>query len=92
MTVVSELAAKGIAFMDVGKETIWRPCVPVQEQTSLPVAKDQPSVADIIYTTTDVVTVGSFTFYNPCWVLKMPWGFQLYPLWLYFDDHELEKT
>ncbi|KAL7171177.1 hypothetical protein ACSBR2_035924 [Camellia fascicularis] len=40
----SELAAKGIALMDVGKETIWRPCVPVQEQTSLPVAKDQPSV------------------------------------------------
>lgn len=23
-----DLAAKGIALMDVGKETIWRPCVP----------------------------------------------------------------
>lgn len=23
-----DLAAKGIALMEVGKETIWRPCVP----------------------------------------------------------------
>ncbi|KAK1389999.1 Cysteine--tRNA ligase [Heracleum sosnowskyi] len=28
----SELAAKGIALMDVGSETIWRPCVPVQQE------------------------------------------------------------
>ncbi|KAL8504502.1 hypothetical protein ACS0TY_015895 [Phlomoides rotata] len=28
----SDLAAKGIALMDVGKETIWRPCVPVQQE------------------------------------------------------------
>ncbi|XP_058183070.1 cysteine--tRNA ligase 2, cytoplasmic [Rhododendron vialii] len=41
----SELAAKGIALMDVGKETIWRPCVP-PEQPSLPVQKEQPSVPD----------------------------------------------
>lgn len=27
----SDLAAKGIALMDVGKETIWRPCVPAQK-------------------------------------------------------------
>lgn len=24
----TDLAAKGIAFMDVGNETIWRPCIP----------------------------------------------------------------
>lgn len=41
----SELAVKGIALMDVGKETIWRPCVP-PEQPSLPVQKEQPSVPD----------------------------------------------
>ncbi|KAG5532386.1 hypothetical protein RHGRI_026876 [Rhododendron griersonianum] len=41
----SELAAKGIALMDVGKETIWRPCVP-PEQPSLPGQKEQPSVPD----------------------------------------------
>lgn len=28
----SDLAAKGIALMDVGNETIWRPCVPVQQE------------------------------------------------------------
>lgn len=26
----AELSALGIALMDVGKETIWRPCVPVE--------------------------------------------------------------
>ncbi|CDP00645.1 unnamed protein product [Coffea canephora] len=26
----SDLAVKGIALMDLGKETVWRPCVPVQ--------------------------------------------------------------
>ncbi|GFZ16067.1 cysteinyl-tRNA synthetase, class Ia family protein [Actinidia rufa] len=43
-----ELAAKGIALMDVGNETIWRPCVrPVQEeQPPLPSQEEQPSVAD----------------------------------------------
>ncbi|KAK8522289.1 hypothetical protein V6N13_115266 [Hibiscus sabdariffa] len=28
----AELQAKGIALMDVGTETIWRPCVPVQQE------------------------------------------------------------
>ncbi|KAH6775706.1 Cysteinyl-tRNA synthetase [Perilla frutescens var. hirtella] len=28
----SDLAGKGIALMDVGKETVWRPCVPVQQE------------------------------------------------------------
>lgn len=32
----SELSAKGIALMDVGKETIWRPCVPVEPQAPPP--------------------------------------------------------
>ncbi|KAL0379142.1 UNVERIFIED_CONTAM: Cysteine--tRNA ligase CPS1, chloroplastic/mitochondrial [Sesamum radiatum] len=41
----SDLAAKGIALMDVGKETIWRPCVPVQqEQPSVPAQQEKPGV------------------------------------------------
>ncbi|KAL0424726.1 UNVERIFIED_CONTAM: Cysteine--tRNA ligase CPS1, chloroplastic/mitochondrial [Sesamum radiatum] len=41
----SDLAAKGIALMDVGKETVWRPCVPVQqEQTSTPAQQEKPGV------------------------------------------------
>ncbi|KAL8052885.1 hypothetical protein ABFX02_05G034700 [Erythranthe guttata] len=31
----SDLAAKGIALMDVGKETVWRPCVPVQQEQQI---------------------------------------------------------
>lgn len=33
-----DLACKGIALMDVGKETIWRPCVPVpvEQETQAP--------------------------------------------------------
>jgi cysteinyl-tRNA synthetase len=44
----SVLAAKGIALMDVGKETIWRPCVPhvQEEQPSLPVQKEPPTAPD----------------------------------------------
>lgn len=30
------LTTKGIALMDLGKETIWRPCVPAGEKPSLP--------------------------------------------------------
>ncbi|KAF5450901.1 hypothetical protein F2P56_031216 [Juglans regia] len=34
----ADLTVKGIALMDVGDETIWRPCVPVeQERNALPV-------------------------------------------------------
>ncbi|KAL0449737.1 UNVERIFIED_CONTAM: Cysteine--tRNA ligase CPS1, chloroplastic/mitochondrial [Sesamum latifolium] len=41
----SDLASKGIALMDVGKETIWRPCVPVQqEQPSVPAQQEKPGV------------------------------------------------
>lgn len=32
----ADLASKGIALMDVGKETIWRPCVPVQQEPQAP--------------------------------------------------------
>lgn len=28
----ADLTAKGIALMDVGNETIWRPCLPIGEQ------------------------------------------------------------
>ncbi|KAK6146855.1 hypothetical protein DH2020_020724 [Rehmannia glutinosa] len=52
----SDLAAKGIALMDVGKETVWRPCVPVvdnnkpdlavqQENTHVPAEKGQSVVS-----------------------------------------------
>ncbi|XP_052200256.1 cysteine--tRNA ligase 2, cytoplasmic [Diospyros lotus] len=38
----SDLAAKGIALMDVGNQTMWRPSIPpVQEEQ--PVQKEQPS-------------------------------------------------
>ncbi|KAK4430232.1 Cysteine--tRNA ligase CPS1, chloroplastic/mitochondrial [Sesamum alatum] len=41
----SDLAAKGIALMDVGKETVWRPCVPVQqEQPSTLAQPEKPAV------------------------------------------------
>ncbi|GFP84672.1 cysteine--tRNA ligase [Phtheirospermum japonicum] len=40
-----DLAAKGIALMDVGKDTIWRPCVPVQqEQKTAPVVNNKPDL------------------------------------------------
>ena len=38
----SELAAKGIALMDVGKETVWRPCVPLPQESPQPATKEQP--------------------------------------------------
>lgn len=43
----SDLAAKGIALMDIGKETVWRPCVPLpQEQPqAAAAAKEQQPVA-----------------------------------------------
>ncbi|XP_051144696.1 cysteine--tRNA ligase 2, cytoplasmic-like [Andrographis paniculata] len=42
----SDLAAKGIALMDVGKETVWRPCVPVQqEQPNVAVATNEKQPA-----------------------------------------------
>lgn len=37
----ADLTAKGIALMDLGRETIWRPCVPVEQQPALPVEQDQ---------------------------------------------------
>ena len=37
----ADLTAKGIALMDLGKETIWRPCVPVEQQPVLPVEQEQ---------------------------------------------------
>lgn len=47
-----DLATKGIALMDIGKETVWRPCVPMQqnqsaesaqsEETGLPVRQTNP--------------------------------------------------
>ncbi|CAA2967762.1 cysteine--tRNA ligase 2, cytoplasmic [Olea europaea subsp. europaea] len=39
----SDLGTKGIALMDVGKETVWRPCVPVQqEKPDVSVQQEKP--------------------------------------------------
>ncbi|CAA0818592.1 Cysteinyl-tRNA synthetase- class Ia family protein [Striga hermonthica] len=39
----SDLVAKGIALMDIGKDTVWRPCVPVQqEKQGVPVQNENP--------------------------------------------------
>lgn len=38
----SDLAAKGIALMDVGKDTIWRPCVPAQPESVTGDPKNTP--------------------------------------------------
>ncbi|KAK8582604.1 hypothetical protein V6N13_069378 [Hibiscus sabdariffa] len=37
----ADLQAKGIALMDVGTETIWRPCVPVQQEPEVVPLGDQ---------------------------------------------------
>lgn len=37
----ADLTAKGIALMDVGKETVWRPCVPVEPEALPSVAEEQ---------------------------------------------------
>ncbi|XP_059452782.1 cysteine--tRNA ligase 2, cytoplasmic [Corylus avellana] len=40
----ADLTVKGIALMDVGKDTIWRPCIPVElEQPAAPVELEQPA-------------------------------------------------
>ncbi|KAL3501742.1 hypothetical protein ACH5RR_036191 [Cinchona calisaya] len=47
----TKLAALGIALMDVGKETIWRPCVPIQQEN--PVDPVQQEHADVPCVSTD---------------------------------------
>lgn len=37
----TDLTAKGIALMDVGNETIWRPCIPSEPLVAEFVQKDQ---------------------------------------------------
>nr|GMD21958.1 cysteine--tRNA ligase 2, cytoplasmic isoform X1 [Ipomoea batatas] len=39
----SGLAVKGIALMDVGNETIWRPCVPTQQESTEQAQQKLPS-------------------------------------------------
>ncbi|KAI5661442.1 hypothetical protein M9H77_20765 [Catharanthus roseus] len=41
----ADLVAKGIALMDVGKETIWRPCVPIKQEkpSAVPVVQNDKS-------------------------------------------------
>ncbi|KAK3189289.1 hypothetical protein Dsin_028850 [Dipteronia sinensis] len=44
--VRADLSAKGIALMDEGRETSWRPCVPVeQEQKVAPTVEEQKAAA-----------------------------------------------
>lgn len=41
----ADLTVKGIALMDVGNETIWRPCVPVElEQPAPPVEQEHKTL------------------------------------------------
>ncbi|KAK0588348.1 hypothetical protein LWI29_038455 [Acer saccharum] len=41
----ADLSAKGIALMDDGKDTIWRPCVPVKQQEEAPSVEKEQKVA-----------------------------------------------
>ncbi|KAJ6718789.1 CYSTEINE--TRNA LIGASE 1 CYTOPLASMIC-RELATED [Salix purpurea] len=37
----TDLSARGIALMDVGKETVWRPCVPVEKEDKAKTAVEE---------------------------------------------------
>lgn len=41
----ADLTRKGIALMDMGKETIWRPCVPVEQEQEAPPAEKEKKPA-----------------------------------------------
>ncbi|KAJ0037815.1 hypothetical protein Pint_22014 [Pistacia integerrima] len=41
----ADLTTKGIALMDIGKETIWRPCVPVEPEPEAPPAEKEQKAA-----------------------------------------------
>ncbi|KAK4842620.1 hypothetical protein QYF36_024890 [Acer negundo] len=43
----ADLSAKGIALMDEGKETIWRPCVPVEQEQKTPSVEQEQKAAPI---------------------------------------------
>lgn len=40
----AELELKGIALMDIGSETIWRPCIPTEYKQEAPPAEQEPKV------------------------------------------------
>ncbi|XP_022775966.1 cysteine--tRNA ligase 2, cytoplasmic-like isoform X4 [Durio zibethinus] len=42
----ADLQANGIALMDVGTETIWRPCVPVQQESEVVASEGQKVLAE----------------------------------------------
>ncbi|KAL5763526.1 hypothetical protein ACOSP7_019790 [Xanthoceras sorbifolium] len=46
--VRADLSAKGIALMDMGKETIWRPCVPVEQEQEAPTVEIEQKKAAAI--------------------------------------------
>lgn len=37
----ADLTTKGIALMDLGKETIWRPCIPVEPEQEVPLVANE---------------------------------------------------
>jgi cysteinyl-tRNA synthetase len=39
----TDLSARGIALMDVGKETVWRPCVPVENEEKAKTVVEEPT-------------------------------------------------
>lgn len=39
----TDLSARGIALMDVGKETVWRPCVPVEYEEKAKTVVEEPA-------------------------------------------------
>ncbi|KAI9170145.1 hypothetical protein LWI28_023284 [Acer negundo] len=43
----ADLSAKGIALMDEGKETIWRPCVPVEQEQKTPSVEQEQKAPPI---------------------------------------------
>lgn len=43
--VRADLSAKGIALMDLGKETIWRPCIPVEQEQEAPAVEKEQKTA-----------------------------------------------
>ncbi|KAK9198700.1 hypothetical protein WN944_013886 [Citrus x changshan-huyou] len=42
----ADLTRKGIALMDVRKETIWRPCVPVEQEQEAPLVEKEQQLGE----------------------------------------------
>ncbi|KAI4381457.1 hypothetical protein MLD38_007527 [Melastoma candidum] len=53
-----KLTCKGIALMDVGNETIWRPCVRVEQESRTTTASDMPEEPESKASATNDTSVG----------------------------------